>query len=126
MLGVFLSLGQNVVIVIVINVNVRSIKMPYIDEESRSGLDVCIDTMIDCLTNKKELNNEEFLAILGNINYVFSRVIVGTMGKTSYSKIAMVTGVLENIKQEFYRRLATPYEDKKILANGDIREYKKL
>lgn len=100
--------------------------MPYIDEESRSGLDVCIDTMIDCLTNKKELNNEEFLAILGNINYVFSRVIVGTMGKTSYSKIAMVTGVLENIKQEFYRRLATPYEDKKILANGDIREYKKL
>ena len=100
--------------------------MPYIDEKSRSGLDSCIDSMIDCLTDKQELNNEEFLAILGNINYVFSRVIVGAMGKISYSKIAMVTGVLENIKQEFYRRVASSYEDQKILANGDIKEYKKL
>jgi hypothetical protein len=48
------------------------------------------------------------------------------MGNPSYVKIAMITGVLENIKQEFYRRVASPYEDKKILENGDIKEYKKL
>jgi hypothetical protein len=48
------------------------------------------------------------------------------MKDISYSKIAMATGVLENIKQEFYRRVASPYEDKKINENGDIREYKKL
>jgi hypothetical protein len=47
------------------------------------------------------------------------------MGDTSYPKIAMITGVLENIKQEFYRRVASPYEDKKILENGDIKEYKR-
>ena len=46
------------------------------------------------------------------------------MGQTSYSKIAMVTGVLENVKQEFYRRIAASYEDKKIVENGDIKEYK--
>jgi hypothetical protein len=36
----------------------------------------------------------------------------------------MLTGVLENIKQEFYRRVAVPYEEEKIVKNGDIREYK--
>jgi hypothetical protein len=48
------------------------------------------------------------------------------MGDVSYGKIAMATGVLENIKQELYRRIAVKYEDSKILANGDIPEYKKL
>ncbi len=45
------------------------------------------------------------------------------MGKASYSKLAVITGVLENVKQEFYRRVGEPYEDKKIRENGDIREY---
>jgi hypothetical protein len=30
------------------------------------------------------------------------------------------------IKQEYYRRVAEPYEDKKIIENGDIKEYKRL
>ena len=41
-------------------------------------------------------------------------------------KIAVSTGVLENIKQEFYRRVALPYEEKKIIENGDIKEYLKM
>jgi hypothetical protein len=36
----------------------------------------------------------------------------------------MITGVLENVKQEFYRRIATAYEEKKIIENGDIKEYR--
>jgi hypothetical protein len=115
--------------------------MPYIKEENRLSLDDCIDHMVICLKNssfrasfdpdktnhlKEELNNEDFLAIVGDINYVFSRVLSGVMGDVSYSKIAMITGVLENIKQEFYRRVAEPYEDKKIVENGDIKEYKRL
>ena len=98
--------------------------MPYIKEEARVFLDECIENMIQCLTEGNELTDDEFLSILGEINYTFSRVLAGSMGKTSYSKIAMATGVLENIKQEFYRRLASPYEDKKARENGDIREYK--
>jgi hypothetical protein len=70
------------------------------------------------------LDNNEFGSILGDINYVFSRVLGGLMRDPSYNKIAMITGVLENIKQEFYRRIASPYEDKKIVENGDIKEYK--
>lgn len=115
--------------------------MPYIKEENRLTLDNCIENMTNCLvlnafrqsydseTNNnvpEKLSNEQFLSIVGDINYTFSRILGGVMGEISYSKIALITGVLENIKQEFYRRAASPYEDKKIAENGDIKEYKKL
>lgn len=111
--------------------------MPYIKETNRANLDECITNMVLCIkknakryTNEhlvdSDLSNEEFATILGDINYVFSRVLGGLMNDPSYNKIAMITGVLENIKQEFYRRVASPYEDKKIMENGDIKEYKKL
>lgn len=95
--------------------------MPYIKESDRTKLDPCIENMINCLNTKNELADS-----LGDINYCFSRIISGIMRDVSYNKIAMITGVLENIKQEFYRRVASTYEDKKIVENGDIREYKKL
>lgn len=97
--------------------------MPYIKEEKREELDLCIDNLIRCLDPEKDLIIDN---ILGDINYTFSRILGGLMGTPSYNKIAMITGVLENIKQEFYRRVAEPYEDKKILENGDIKEYKNL
>jgi hypothetical protein len=114
--------------------------MPYIKEENRGGLDLCIEHMMECLRGnvspnpenphsnpyKEKLTNEEFLSICGDINYAFSRIISGVMGDVSYPKIAIITGVLENIKQEFYRRVASPYEDLKIQQNGDIKEYKRL
>lgn len=102
--------------------------MPYIEEEERMELDSCIDQMIKYISNTKtHLNNpNDFSNFLGRINYCFSRVIMGVMKTVSYKNIAMATGVLENIKQELYRRAASKYEDKKILSNGDIPEYKKL
>lgn len=100
--------------------------MPYIKHESRTFLDGCIENMLRCLTDGNELTEQELAAILGEINYCFSRILVRCMNKPSYNKIAMITGVLENIKQEFYRRVAEPYEDIKIISNGDIPEYRKL
>lgn len=94
--------------------------MPYIQKENRVRLDGCIENMVKCLRgeDKKPLQD-----LLGDINYCFSRVINGTTDKVCYNNIAMITGVLENIKQEFYRRVASPYEDKKAIENGDIKEY---
>lgn len=115
--------------------------MPYIKEENRLTLDKCIESMTNCLilnafrqsydsetsnSVPEKLSNEQFLSIVGDINYSFSRILGSIMGDVSYSKIALITGVLENIKQEFYRRVAGPYEDKKIVENGDIKEYKRL
>lgn len=114
--------------------------MPYIKEENRYQLDGCIEHVVECLKGnvvanpdnlhsnpyKQNITNDEFLSICGDINYCFSRILGGIMGDVSYPKIAVITGVLENIKQEFYRRVASSYEDKKIYANGDIKEYKRL
>ena len=62
----------------------------------------------------------------GDLNYCISTLIGMVMDKPSYSKIAMITGVLENVKQEFYRRVGAPYEENKIVQNGDIKEYRRL
>lgn len=107
--------------------------MPYIDQERRKKLDNSIANMSLSLKeliseqgnifNRSKISNEEFMELLGDLNYCFSRVISSLMTDVSYSKVAMITGVLENIKQEYYRRVASPYEDKKISQNGDIKEY---
>jgi hypothetical protein len=100
--------------------------MPYINEKARIEIDIEIKNIVNFLTENKCLSDEEYISILGKINYMFTRILCQTMGKPSYAKIAMITGVLENIKQEFYRRLASKYEDQKIVSHGDIPEYKKL
>jgi len=98
--------------------------MPYIKEEARAILDDCIEKMVYCITDGNIPSDAEFATILGEINYSFSRILSGCAGKTSYSKVAMITGVLENIKQEYYRIVATKYEEQKIIENGDIKEYR--
>lgn len=92
--------------------------MPYISRNDRVDLDLVVDSALRALSRKP------FEDSLGDLNYLFSRIIAAHMGKVSYGKIAMATGVLENIKQEFYRRLAAPYEDMKVDLNGDIKEYR--
>ena len=99
--------------------------MPYINKEEREELDPYIKEIVDAIKYTKiGLNNpNDFKNHLGRINYTFSRILSGVMSSINYSNIAMATGVIENIKQEFYRRIASPYEDKKINENGDIKEY---
>jgi hypothetical protein len=102
--------------------------MPYISEEDRMELDDKIQELSKAIINTKvsfSANPFDFSNYLGRINYCFSRIIVQVMRSVSYSNIAMATGVLENVKQELYRRLASGYEDQKINENGDIPEYKK-
>lgn len=100
--------------------------MPYINEEERIELDDAIANLVNCIRNTKEItkNPSDFGNYLGRINYSFSRIIGQLIQDVSYKKIAMATGVIENVKQELYRRLASSYEDKKIRENGDIKEYK--
>lgn len=107
--------------------------MPYIKEDNRSALDLGIGTMVEHIKSnidkawQTQISDEDFCHMLGDINYSISRIIAQLMGgEISYSKIAMITGVLENVKQEFYRRAAAPYEDIKIVKNGDIKEFKLL
>lgn len=98
--------------------------MPYIDEKSRNILNQSIDDLANIITNHGQLDNENVMVVLGDLNYCISRLVGIVTGDTSYAKVAMITGVLENVKQEFYRRVAVPYEEEKIVMNGDIKEYK--
>ena len=105
--------------------------MPYITQSARGikrgnqsvSLDELVEMAIDNLKISDVTTDQEMLAMAGDINYLFSSIIVGCMSNPSYKKIALITGVLENIKQEFYRRVASPYEDKKKKDNGDIKGY---
>lgn len=82
--------------------------MPYIKQEKRDDLSpACVDS-----ENPGELNFQ-FTELI--------RYYVKAHG-LSYKIINDVIGALEGAKLEFYRRVAAPYEDKKIKENGDVYE----
>jgi len=58
----------------------------------------------------------------GELNFEITKLILRYVRdpKVSYQRINDVIGVLECAKLEFYRRLASPYEDDKIVENGDV------
>ena len=92
--------------------------VPYIKKTDRINL----DEEIAALTKKlREMGDDN---VEGNLNYTITQVLLETMGANwRYKKINQVVGVLECVKQEFYRRLAAPYERGAIDKNGDIDGY---
>ncbi len=64
----------------------------------------------------------------GELNYLFTKLIKLYMrGKAeygtkplTYQTVNDILGALEGAKAEFYRRVVVPYEDQKILENGDV------
>jgi hypothetical protein len=81
--------------------------MPYIPQEDRWDL--------------RPVSSSRALSP-GELNYQFTelcKLYLRTNG-TSYGRINDVIGALEGAKQEFYRRVAAPYEDEKIKENGDV------
>ncbi len=87
--------------------------MPYIHPNSRRKYDPHIKKLVD------ELCETDFNP--GNLNYIITSIILKAWkAMPKYATIAMITGMLDNVKQEFYRRYAGPYEDEKIEENGDV------
>ncbi len=58
----------------------------------------------------------------GELNYIISSIIDQYIEKTglSYTTLNEIIGVLECAKMELYRRIAAPYEDKKLSENGEV------
>lgn len=84
--------------------------MPYIKPDRRAVFDEAIKTLA------AEVQNE------GEMNYVISKLatlVIDRMGE-SYANLAMCSSAMEHAKLEWYRRRLAPYEDKKIIENGDI------
>lgn len=58
----------------------------------------------------------------GELNYCITMLLIKYLDTKglSYGTINDIVGALEGAKMEFYRRVAAPYEDKKIDENGDV------
>jgi hypothetical protein len=58
----------------------------------------------------------------GELNFAMSQLIKGyiAMNGTSYGTFNAIVGAMECLKMELYRRLAAPYEDKKLAENGEV------
>jgi hypothetical protein len=89
--------------------------MPYIHPDSRPMLSIT-------------LGDYERASDPGGLNYQFTQLCNeyikynGNKGEPSYRLLNDIVGALEACKLEFYRRAVAPYEDKKIIENGDVYE----
>lgn len=79
--------------------------MPYVTEDRKNDLDwgnVVADNP-------------------GDLNYMFTKIIDEYLTRKGlrYEHINATIGALDCCKMELYRRLAAPYENQKIIGNGD-------
>lgn len=87
--------------------------MPYIKKELRNQVDEKINNLKKVIQECGKDNRA------GVLNYSISKLISSLYG-LRYSEINEAVGMLECTKQEYYRRVASPYEDEKITENGDV------
>jgi hypothetical protein len=89
--------------------------MPYIKQFERKKIDTHVDNLFYALWDGTDLNR-------GALNYSITRLVHLYIKKKgiTYSNLSDVTGVLTDVLAEFNRSVVAPYEDKKMLENGDI------
>jgi len=106
--------------------------MPYVKREQR---DLLTPPLLDLLRVINRLAFEqakaqssdgtvseadEMTAVAGILNFCCTSLAVNLMRQPRYWKIALLTGTLNNVAQEFYDRVARPYEDRACAKNGDV------
>ena len=87
--------------------------MPYIKPEDRVKWKSTIDDVV------KKIDGLPTEQVDGELNYLFSS-IVKSVYKPKYFNFNRAIGMLECVRQEFYRKFVAPYEDKKEEENGKI------
>ena len=87
--------------------------MPYIKKEDREFYDGIVNELAD-LISKRDVELQD-----GDMNYIITSLIKKIYA-VKYKDINRAIGMIECVKQEYYRRVAGPYEDEKIKENGDV------
>ncbi len=79
--------------------------MPYLKEE-----------------RKEQLDNGDVMQNGGELNYMITSLIKDYLDthEHKYETLNTIVGSVEAAKQEFIRRIVNPYEDIKIIQNGDV------
>ncbi|MDD5016321.1 MAG: hypothetical protein PHW73_14725 [Atribacterota bacterium] len=88
--------------------------MPYIKKDQRNIYSSSIENITSILSQNKWKK--------GDFNYCISMIINAWVKDTglSYDTLSNITGVLNDIKTEFERKVVAPYENKKIEENGEV------
>ena len=87
--------------------------MPYIKKEQRPEIDALIEPII------KKVSGLPLEEQDGSLNYAITKIMKSVYPR-KYFHLNRGLGVLTAIKDEFYRRDVAPYEDVKIIENGDV------
>ena len=84
--------------------------MPYIEQQQREKLDLPLRLLIRVLRDAPD----------GAVNYVITRLVDAHYKGKGYVGYNAALGVLEAVKQEYYRRIIAPYENVKRNENGEV------
>jgi len=90
--------------------------MPYIEQHLREHVDPHVHNLADTIGNVTKTETE----VAGVLNYSITTLINKLYPQIRYWKLALIIGILITIILEFYRRRGVPYEEEKIVENGDV------
>ena len=101
--------------------------MPYISMKHRQSLDPLIDKLALQIVHEAQALEYDG-AFAGLLNYTCTslalKVVRQQFGAMRYWIIALLSGTFKNIGDEFYRRIALPYENRQIEKSGDVDLYR--
>jgi hypothetical protein len=96
--------------------------MPYIEKSRRSSFMVTskVEPTIKSIDPMEVIGKTADNA--GDLNYAITMILKHYIQKKGecYAVHNEIVGMLECCKQEWYRKMVSPYEDKKIEQNGDV------
>jgi len=90
--------------------------MPYIKESERKYLNKWLDsltTVLTDLTNGGRKNS-------GAVTYVIYRILIDLYSRGNFEIKSNALKVLSSVEHEYYRKVLSPYEEKKEKENGPI------
>jgi hypothetical protein len=90
--------------------------MPYIKNEEKIKFIKFINNLVSYINSK------------GDLNYVICELVGQYIAQTGVSYINMSEKIdaVHDAETELRRRLLDPYEDKKIMENGDVPSFKEI
>lgn len=86
--------------------------MPYIPQEARGAITKALQPLIDYFHSAYHIS-------LGELNFAITRLLLAQEPQ-NYKDYNELIGLLECVKQEFYRRAIIPYEEAKKEREGDV------
>ena len=89
--------------------------MPYISSEQRRLIDDLIEKLTNLVNSSPSLISKKD----GVVNYIITNLLIQVYER-SYSSMCHAVGTAMCAIFEFYRRRMIPYENEKIVENGDV------